>query len=103
MSDWGGDDGWSWREVAKMEKPRTENGKFESEISNSVFFNHNCKYMRLSKIRNKCKKIFCQNGKNAYLYIGSFHHASHLNSEPGWNFCFRTSYAIYTTFDFATQ
>lgn len=42
----------------------------------------------------------------------SFHHASHLNSElrpatlwsePGWNFCFITSYDTYTTFDFATQ
>ena len=24
-----------------------------------------------------------------YLCIDSFHHASHKNSEPGWNFCFK--------------
>ena len=24
-----------------------------------------------------------------YLCTVSFHHASHLNSEPGWNFCFK--------------
>ena len=41
--------------------------------------------------------------KNAYLCTDSFHHASHLNSEPGWNICFITSYDTYTTFDFATQ
>lgn len=27
--------------------------------------------------------------KRLYLCNVSFHHASHLNSEPGWNFCFR--------------
>ena len=26
--------------------------------------------------------------KRLYLCTVSFHHASHMNSEPGWNFCF---------------
>gem|GEM_PF-6722066 len=27
--------------------------------------------------------------KRLYLCTDSFHHASHMNSEPGWNFCFK--------------
>ena len=29
----------------------------------------------------------------SYLCTVSFHHASHMNSEPGWNFCFGAIYA----------
>ena len=33
-------------------------------------------------------KFLCYFEKRLYLCTDSFHHASHLNSEPGWNFCF---------------
>ena len=33
----------------------------------------------------------------------SFHHAPHMNSEPGWNFCSRTRYAHTHLLFFATQ
>ena len=33
--------------------------------------------------------MFYQNKNKSYLCTDSFHRASHLNSEPGWNFCFK--------------
>lgn len=42
----------------KIGEIRVENGKFESVISNAVSFNYNCKHLKLSKVRNKCKKYF---------------------------------------------
>ena len=41
------------------------------------------------KIQDFCKKYFAGIEKRLYLCIVSFHHASHLNSEPGWNFCYK--------------
>lgn len=52
------------------------NGSSKKNLENE----HNAKLSR---------KIFCQNEKRLYLCSDSFHHASHLNSEPGWNFCFK--------------
>ena len=38
------------------------------------------------------RKKFCSFKKYAYLCSDSFHHASHLHSEPGWGFCILQSH-----------
>lgn len=37
------------------------------------------------------RKKFCSFKKYTYLCGDSFHHAFHLHSEPGWDFCFLQS------------
>lgn len=47
------------------------------------------------------RKSFAVSKKYAYLCSDSSHHASHLHSEPGWDFCFSRDkpYSLATSFN----